>query len=348
MASSKRSLIKRRSFLRTAAGRDGLQRCAASTWWRGRLRPPPSETVNLGVIGTGGQGIVNIKRILGEPGLRIPALVRRKQAVRLQRVLLRRRGWVSNRHGTWSRKRAESVRRAITSTRKCWRRRISTPFFSPRRIIRTALIALAVLAAGKHLYCEKPLCRTVSEVRAVTEVGRGRAKVATQMGNHGHSGRGYPADVRVDMGWGNRGRSGGSRVVDGRGEDVVFVHGAAGGKRRRSRRVSTGNRWLKPVPYRAVPPGVRAGALAFVVAVRVGYDRRLRVPPPGPSVLGAEIGPRPSRSASSRGRSTGFRRRSVRLRRRFVSSFRRGPGCRRCAWCGYEGGYLPERPKGTG
>jgi predicted dehydrogenase len=47
-----------------------------------------------------------------------------------------------------------------------------------------AIISLAALRAGKNVYCEKPLTRTVAEARAVTEAAR-QAKVATQMGNQG-------------------------------------------------------------------------------------------------------------------------------------------------------------------
>lgn len=43
-----------------------------------------------------------------------------------------------------------------------------------------AEIALAAMQLGKHVYCAKPLTRTISECRAVAEAAR-RAKVATQM-----------------------------------------------------------------------------------------------------------------------------------------------------------------------
>jgi predicted dehydrogenase len=49
-----------------------------------------------------------------------------------------------------------------------------------------AVITLATLAAGKHVYCQKPLTHTVREARTITAAAR-RAKVQTQMGNQGHS-----------------------------------------------------------------------------------------------------------------------------------------------------------------
>jgi predicted dehydrogenase len=50
-------------------------------------------------------------------------------------------------------------------------------------------VAMAAMQRGKHVYVQKPLTRLVSEARALTEAAR-KYKVATQMGNQGHSGDG--------------------------------------------------------------------------------------------------------------------------------------------------------------
>ena len=59
-----------------------------------------------------------------------------------------------------------------------------------------AVIAMAAMQLGKHVYVQKPLTRTVSEARALTEAAR-KYKVVTQMGNQGHSGEG----VRLIQEW---------------------------------------------------------------------------------------------------------------------------------------------------
>jgi predicted dehydrogenase len=49
-----------------------------------------------------------------------------------------------------------------------------------------ALVAMAAMQAGKHVYVQKPMTRTIAEARALTEAAR-KYKVVTQMGNQGHS-----------------------------------------------------------------------------------------------------------------------------------------------------------------
>jgi len=49
-----------------------------------------------------------------------------------------------------------------------------------------AVAAAMAIKMGKHVYCQKPLTHTVSEARILTQLAR-KHKVATQMGNQGHS-----------------------------------------------------------------------------------------------------------------------------------------------------------------
>jgi predicted dehydrogenase len=49
-----------------------------------------------------------------------------------------------------------------------------------------AVVAMAAMQLGKHVYVQKPLTRTVSEARTLVDAAR-KYKVVTQMGNQGHS-----------------------------------------------------------------------------------------------------------------------------------------------------------------
>ena len=53
-----------------------------------------------------------------------------------------------------------------------------------------AVISMAAIKAGKHVYCQKPLTHTVHEARMLARATR-EAKVATQMGIQGHSMEGF-------------------------------------------------------------------------------------------------------------------------------------------------------------
>src|SRR5262249_31125741 len=50
-----------------------------------------------------------------------------------------------------------------------------------------APIALAAMDLGRHVYVQKPLCWSVSEARALARKAKSNPKLATQMGNQGHS-----------------------------------------------------------------------------------------------------------------------------------------------------------------
>ena len=52
-----------------------------------------------------------------------------------------------------------------------------------------AAASMMAMKMGKHVYCEKPMTHSIYEARMLTEAAR-KYKVATQMGNQGHSGEG--------------------------------------------------------------------------------------------------------------------------------------------------------------
>ena len=70
------------------------------------------------------------------------------------------------------------------------------------------IIALTAMQLGKHVYVQKPLTRTISEARLLTEAAR-KYKVVTQMGNQGHSEEG----LRLMQEWFDAGAIGQVREV---------------------------------------------------------------------------------------------------------------------------------------
>ncbi|MFC1738255.1 Gfo/Idh/MocA family protein [Planctomycetota bacterium] len=114
-----------------------------------------------------------------------------------------------------------------------------------------AVACMAAIKKKKHIYCEKPLTRTIYESRVITEAAR-QAGVATQMGNHGHSGEG----IRLTVEWIQAGAIGPVREVHAWTE--------AGGEwtDMSSRPEQTPpvpstldwDKWLGPAPYRPYHP----------------------------------------------------------------------------------------------
>src|SRR2546426_12254670 len=82
-----------------------------------------------------------------------------------------------------------------------------------------AVAAVAALKSGRHLYCEKPLTRTISEARIVTELAR-KNKLVTQIGTQIHAGTNYRRVVELIQ----------SNVVGTVREVHVWVNTTYGGK----------------------------------------------------------------------------------------------------------------------
>ena len=125
---------------------------------------PPSEKLNLGVIGAGGRGSEDLEEL------------KTQNIVALCDV-------------DWDRA-AGTFRRFPNATRhRDFRVMLEKEKGIDAVLVATpdhihAVAAMAAIKAGKHVYCEKPLTRTIQEARSLTLAAR-QAKVATQMGNQG-------------------------------------------------------------------------------------------------------------------------------------------------------------------
>ena len=111
-----------------------------------------------------------------------------------------------------------------------------------------AVASVAVLRSGRHLYCEKPLARTISETRIITETARAMKRV-TQIGTQIHAGGNYRRVVELV-------RSGAVGDIE---EVHVWVNSTYGGKERPSTTPPVPkdlhwDLWLGPVAERPYHP----------------------------------------------------------------------------------------------
>jgi predicted dehydrogenase len=127
-----------------------------------------------------------------------------------------------------------------------------------------AVISMAAMKAGKHVYCQKPLTHDVYEARMLAQAAR-EAKVATQMGIQGHSDEG----VRLICEWIWAGLIGEIREVDAWCSLSYYPWGHAGWSSKYSERPKDTppvpptldwDLWIGPAPMRpyheAYHPGV--------------------------------------------------------------------------------------------
>lgn len=111
-----------------------------------------------------------------------------------------------------------------------------------------AVATVAALKSGRHVYCEKPLTRTISECRIVEETARKNKRV-TQMGTQIHAGSNYRRVVELVQ----------SGAIGTVAEVHVWVGGGFGNKERpKETPVVPANLhydlWIGPVEYRPYSP----------------------------------------------------------------------------------------------
>ena len=149
-----------------------------------------------------------------------------------------------------------------------------------------AVVGLAAIERGKHVYMQKPLSHSVYEARLLTEAAR-KHKVATQMGNQGHSGDG----TRLICEWIWDGAIGAVREVHAWTNRPVWPQGIEVDRPKETPPVPASldwDLWIGPAAMRPYHPTYHAGQLAGVVGFRHRLAGRLGLPHPRRAVLGVE------------------------------------------------------------
>jgi len=189
--------ISRRDFMSGVAASAATFAIVPRDVFGGAGRTPPSEKINLAIIGTGGQGIVNLRTLLNFPEIQVVAVCDVNEVSDYSEFYF---------GGTAGREPARQIAEEHYAKEKPsgTYRGVDTyvdfrQMLPERKDIDAVLVAtsdhahavasMAAMKMGKHVYCEKPLTNTVYESRKMGEAAR-EHKVATQMGNQGQASEG--------------------------------------------------------------------------------------------------------------------------------------------------------------
>jgi len=160
--------ISRRDFMGTAAAGVALSFVPRHVFG-GPRHIPPSEKLNIAGVGIGGRGAGDLDEV-GTENIVALCDVDDKYAAK-----------TFNRYP--NAKKYRDFREMLDKEKSIDAVIVATPDHTH------AVIAMAAIKMGKHVYCEKPLAHSIYEVRKLTEAAR-EAKVATQLGNQGQASEG--------------------------------------------------------------------------------------------------------------------------------------------------------------
>ncbi|MGD8499840.1 MAG: Gfo/Idh/MocA family oxidoreductase [Phycisphaerales bacterium] len=223
-------------------------------------RTPPSEKVNVAIIGTGGQGIQNVRALLGHSDVQVMAICDVNEQSDYSRFYY---------GGTAGRKPAlELIEKHYAGQKSTAKYKGCACYIDFRKMLEKektidavlvatpdhihAIATMAAIKSGKHVYCEKPLTHSVHEARKIAEAAR-EAGVATQMGNQGHSGEG----IRLTVEWIRDGAIGDVREVHSWSHTGGDWAGSRTARPEETPAVPSGfdwDLWLGPAPHRPYHP----------------------------------------------------------------------------------------------
>lgn len=224
--------MDRRSFLKKSA-------LAGMGWLilkdsRSARGYPANEKLNIAIIGAGGQGAGNTNAVSSENIVALCDVDWKYAAGTFNRFPNAKKYWDF-------RKMFDEMDKEIDAVV------VSTPDHTH------AVASVMAMKLGKHVFCEKPLTRTVYEARVMREIAK-KQKLVTQMGNQGTASEGLRR--AVELVW--------AGVIG----DVTEVHVSFGGGNNPVDRPSDTpsipkdlqwDLWLGPAPYRPYHPTYHPG-----------------------------------------------------------------------------------------
>ncbi|MFI5380434.1 MAG: Gfo/Idh/MocA family protein [Tepidisphaerales bacterium] len=194
MSNTTKRTFSRRRFLGTSAAAAAAFSIVPRYVLGGAKFVPPSEKVNIAIIGAGGQGRHNMGALFNEPDAQVIAVCDVAEETDLSKFYYGGKGGRGTLIGMVEKKYAEK-----TPNYKCAGYVDFRDLLAKEKAVDAILcatpdhnhgiVSITAMKLGKHVYCEKPLGHNIWEVRQMAKVAK-ETGVATQMGNHGHSGEG--------------------------------------------------------------------------------------------------------------------------------------------------------------
>jgi predicted dehydrogenase len=162
--------LTRRGFMGAAAGVAAFTVVPRSVLG-GAGQTPPSERVNIAGVGFGGQGGSDLQHLEKDTNIVALCDVDWAHAAHVFRRYSNAKKYKDFRE--MLDKEDKNIEGVVVAT--------------PDHL--HAIVSMAAIKRGKHVYCEKPLTHTVREAKLIADAAR-EAKVATQMGNQGQADEG--------------------------------------------------------------------------------------------------------------------------------------------------------------
>ncbi len=195
----KNNMVSRRKFIGSVMGTAAAFNIVPRHVLGGPKFVPPSEKVNIAVVGTGGQGRSNIRHLFNEAEAQIIAIADPMESVNLNKFYFK---------GVGGRKpvqaEIEKNYQNQTPNYKCAEYEDFRIMLEKEKAIDAILcatpdhlhayVSVYAMRNGKHVYCEKPMTHNIREARLVARVAK-ETGLATQMGNQGHSREGIRQQV---------------------------------------------------------------------------------------------------------------------------------------------------------
>lgn len=182
--------ISRRKFIRgmgvSSLGLMILPRCTIG----GKGYIPPSDKVNIGIIGAGGQSLFSIKQLFNLEDVQLTAIA--DPAAHWKNDILYSfdtgrepvkklvESYYSGKTPNYKMAEYEDFRVMLEKEKSLDAVVCATPDNTH------AYVSVLAMRAGKHIYCEKPLAHNIWEARKMCDVAK-ETGLATQMGNQLHN-----------------------------------------------------------------------------------------------------------------------------------------------------------------